>query len=74
MQNAEQKLLDIALYEYGYAVVNDAKVPTIYKIIDSTGKKVCTEVFSSCTKAELKLIRIVEEMVAAKSKNKKDKS
>ncbi len=68
MQPVNQSVLDLGLEKYGLAVVNVPNRPTLYKIVDSSGKMASTEFFSSNARAELALMTIVNGKEAKKSK------
>lgn len=70
MQPINTETLKLALEKYELAVVNVAKKPTLYKIVNGQGKMVVDEYFSNTATAELKLMAIVKEKEAKASKAK----
>lgn len=70
MQKVDTAILALALEKYEMAVVNVAKKPTLYKIVNGQGKMVVDEYFSNTATAELKLMAIVKEKEKDAKKSK----
>ncbi len=68
MTPINKELLELALSKYSLYITNSPKTPTLYKIVDSTGKHIEEKYYTSENSAELRLMALVTELEKKKSK------